>query len=76
MQKDRPPAQQSGDSGLRCLGAAAGFLRALPRLNRGNDCNSACYDRRGIAVVDVVVAVVVVVSARPRDWMRKPVRAR
>ncbi|WP_185634277.1 hypothetical protein [Burkholderia contaminans] len=76
MHEDCPPAQQSGDAGRRCLGAAAGFLRALPRSNRGNDFNSACYDRRGIAVVDVVVAVVVVVSARPRNWMRKPVRAR
>jgi len=35
--------------------AAAGFLGALPRLNRGNDFNSACYDRRGIAVVVVAV---------------------
>ncbi|WP_185723228.1 MULTISPECIES: hypothetical protein [Burkholderia cepacia complex] len=29
------------------------FFRALPRLNRGNGVDSACYDRRGIAVVDV-----------------------
>ncbi|CAI8918686.1 hypothetical protein EMIT0158MI4_20599 [Burkholderia ambifaria] len=49
--------------------AAAGFFRALPRLNRGNAFHSACYDRRGIAVVDVVVP-------SGCATMRKPIRAR
>ncbi|WP_164714752.1 hypothetical protein [Burkholderia ambifaria] len=49
--------------------AAAGFFRALPWLNRGNAFHSACYDRRGIAVVDVVVP-------SGCATMRKPVRAR